>query len=322
MEKQRSNLKLHKKTKKIKKNNSLNDRNIWDSFKTEENECSKIKDDEIECIYEKDNIFETNKCKTCNSHLFVGDEIAADFILKQNLIDMLRFSDKNYYDNMIILTSSIINKELTDLELGILQDRVLNTANHNMNTQTNSENNEETKNNGNTIYFTSSDELKQISIRSEKEKQKALLIISKFYIKIMTIFSAITATIDPQYVYETENGERKYFQLKDYDSYKMLDKKSENIRIHQLFNPMGLVKKRLTILKNKINDSMENGSNEVIMNPGELFCKMNIKNGGSLNENTLKNEIGLKELDLLYYDIYDETSKSSRKKSSKMKKKY
>ena len=138
----------------------------------------------------------------------------------------------------------------------------------------------------------------------------------------MTIFSAITATIDPQYVYETENGERKYFQLKDYDSYKMLDKKSENIRIHQLFNPMGLVKKRLTILKNKINDSMENGSNEVIMNPGELFCKMNIKNGGSLNENTLKNEIGLKELDLLYYDIYDETSKSWSKKSSKMKKKY
>ena len=61
------------------------------------------------------------------------DEIAADFILKQNLIDMLRFSDKSYYDNMIILTSSIIKKELTDLELGILQDRVLNTKNHNIN---------------------------------------------------------------------------------------------------------------------------------------------------------------------------------------------
>ena len=246
------------------------------------------------------------------------DEIAADFILKQNLIDMLRFSDKNYYDNMIILTSSIINKELTDLELGILQDRVLNTANHNTNTQTN----EESKNNGNTIYFTSSDELKQISIRSEKEKQKALLIISKFYIKIMTIFSAITATIDPQYVYETENGERRYFQLKDYDSYKMLDKKGENIRIHQLFNPMGLVKKRLTILKNKINDSMGNETDEVVMNPGELFCKMNIKDSDSVNEKTLKNEIGLKELDLLYYDIYDETTKAWTKKSSKMKKKY
>ena len=263
---------------------------------------------------------ENNAIKTINKDNLTDlvDEIAADFILKQNLIDMLRFSDKNYYDNMIILTSSIINKELTDLELGILQDRVLNTANHNMNTQ----NNEETKNNGNTIYFTSSDELKQISLRNEKEKQKALLIISKFYIKIMTIFSAITATIDPQYVYETENGERRYFQLKDYDSYKMLDKKSENIRIHQLFNPMGLVKKRLTILKNKINDSMVNGSNEVIMNPGELFCKMNTKDGDSINENTLKNEIGLKELDLLYYDIYDESSKSWTKKSSKMKKKY
>ena len=117
---------------------------------------------------------ENGEIKTINKDNLTDlvDEIAADFILKQNLIDMLRFSDKNYYDNMIILTSSIINKELTDLELGILQDRVLNTSNHNMNSKNNSENNEESKNNGNTIYFTSSDELKQISIRSEKEKKR------------------------------------------------------------------------------------------------------------------------------------------------------
>ena len=41
-----------------------------------------------------------------------------------------------------------------------------------------------------------------------------------------------------------------------------------------------------------------------------------------MNESTLKNEIGLKELDLLYYDIYDETSKAWTKKSNKMNKKY
>ena len=43
-------------------------------FNSQESKSSKIKEDELECIYEKDNIFETNKCKTCNSHLFVGDE--------------------------------------------------------------------------------------------------------------------------------------------------------------------------------------------------------------------------------------------------------
>ena len=125
------------------------------------------------------------------------DEIASEFILKQNIIDMIRFSDKSYYDNMIVLTSSIINKELTDLELSILQDRVLNTTNHN--TNKNSKNNSEDQNSHsekNVIYFTSSDELKQLTLKSEKEKEKALMIISKFYIKIMTIFSAITAIME------------------------------------------------------------------------------------------------------------------------------
>ena len=58
-----------------------------------------------------------NNIKTINKDNLTDlvDEIAAEFILKQNLIDMIRFSDKSYYDNMIILTSSIIKKEMTDL---------------------------------------------------------------------------------------------------------------------------------------------------------------------------------------------------------------
>ena len=37
---------------------------------------------------------------------------------------MIRFTDKEYYDNLIMLTSSILKNQLTDLEIGILQDRV------------------------------------------------------------------------------------------------------------------------------------------------------------------------------------------------------
>ena len=68
----------------------------------------------------------------------------------------------------------------------------------------------------------------------------------------MTIFSAITSVMDPQYVYDDENGIKKYFQLKDFNSYKMINKETQNIQLYQLYNPISLNNKRLTILKNKI----------------------------------------------------------------------
>ena len=61
--------KLKKRTEKIKKNKK--NKNLWnDFFKQENNEENK----EIECVYEKDNILETNMCKSCKSRLYIGDE--------------------------------------------------------------------------------------------------------------------------------------------------------------------------------------------------------------------------------------------------------
>jgi hypothetical protein len=252
-----------------------------------------------------------------NNLVDVVDEIAIDFILKQNMLDIIRFSDKSYYDNLIILTSSILKSQLTDLELGILKDRVLNTINHNSNNINNSEVAKNANVNNEQIYFTTANDLKTITLSNEKEKKKALEIISKFYIKIMTIFSVITSVMDPQYVYEDDEGTRKYFQLKDFDSYKMLNKDTKNLQLHQLYNPMGLVHKRLTILKNKINTSESNSEN-IVMNPGEKLCEISkIQNPGSLI-----NEIGMKELDLLYYDVFDYESGTWSKRSDKMQKKY
>ena len=238
------------------------------------------------------------------------DKIATDFVLQQNMLDMIRFTDKNYYDKLIILTSSIMKKELTDLELGILQDRVLHSVNHN----TNDINNEDNMQN-NHIYFTNSDQLKRISLIGEKEKQKALYLISKFYIKIMTVFSAITSIIDPQYVYEGNDGKKKYFHLKDFNDFAMVDKELDTIRLDQLYNPMSFVRKRLNILKNKMDSSNEN-SEQITLTPGEKFCQSND------SMNVSKTEIGIKELDALYFDEFDYDTKSWGKMSSSMKKKY
>ena len=93
-------------------------------------------------------------------------------------------------------------------------------------------------------------------------------------------------------------------------------------------NPMGLMLKRLNILKNKMTQSNEDGtgSEYVTINPGEKFCKMNetsVEEGGyGGKEMTLQNEIGIKELDRLYYDIYDYDDKAWTKKSEKMEEAY
>ena len=237
------------------------------------------------------------------------DMIATNYILKQNMIDMIRFTDKEYYDNMVILTSYIMKNQLNNLDIGFLKNRVIDGLNGNNNNQGENEN----------MYFAHTNKLKEITIKNEKMKQKALLIISKFYIKIMTLFSAIVATIDPQYVYEDEEGNKQYFNLRDFNSFKKLDKETKELRVSRLDNPIGLVKKRLAILKNKINQNSNKNnedSDHVVLNPGEKFCEENPEGY------KLKDEIGIKELDVLYFDEFDAESNTWNKRSKLMQRKY
>ncbi len=237
------------------------------------------------------------------------DMIATNYILKQNMIDMIRFTDKEYYDNMVILTSYIMKNQLNNLDIGLLKNRVIDGFNGNNNNQGENEN----------MYFAHTNKLKEITIKNEKMKQKALLIISKFYIKIMTLFSAIVATIDPQYVYEDEEGNKQYFNLRDFNSFKKLDKETKELRVSRLDNPIGLVKKRLAILKNKINQNSNKNnedSDHVVLNPGEKFCEENPEGY------KLKDEIGIKELDVLYFDEFDAESNTWNKRSKLMQRKY
>lgn len=79
-EKMKQNLKTHKRTKKNKKNRAKEDlSNIWLEIESE-NTCKTDKkintdvDDDIECVYEKDNVIETNRCTYCQSNLYIGEE--------------------------------------------------------------------------------------------------------------------------------------------------------------------------------------------------------------------------------------------------------
>jgi len=220
--------------------------------------------------------------KSLASHI---DDIAVHYILKQNTIDILRLTDKEYYDNLIVLVGNLFEKKLSDIEIGSLNQRIF----------------PETVQDAVLNLLPTNGKIKDIMIRN----------ISKFYIKIMMIFSAIVSTIDPQYSYDDDTGKKQLFYLKDIKSYKNIPKNVQPV-VHQLTNPMNLCRKRISILRNKIESS---DPDFITINPGEKLCST--ESAGYLTD-----EIGIKELDLLYYDIFDPETKTWKGRSKTMDEKY
>jgi hypothetical protein len=224
-----------------------------------------------------------NQNQNINSLASEVDDIALNYILTQNTIDLLRLTDKEYYDNLIILTSSVIEKRFNGLELGFLQQRIFGKQNDAM----------------------------DIVPASNKIKEQVIFNISKFYIKIIMIYGAIATTIDPQYSYEV-NGVKRTFYLKEMSEYKNIPR-NVTPELVNLTNPMNLCRKRLTILKNKLDPQYDEKT--VKLNPGEQLCSLS-------STTSLTDEVGIKELDLLYFDIFDYETKTWSKRSAKMKQKY
>ena len=256
-----------------------------------------------------DNVSNNHINTTNNESLLkVIDEIASNYIFKQNVVDMLRFSDSKYRDNFVILTCRILDKKLTNLDIASLKERIVNTNSNPKNTS-----------HGELVYFSELEKMKPL-LENEEEKKEALLIISKFYVRIFTLFSSIVSVVDPQYTYKDENGEDAYFYLKDYDDLKMIDAATNKLKLYHLENPLSLVKRRLFILKNKLEQQDDNGD-YLVLNPGEELCSMNIPEN---DEGVMKlsNEIGIKELDNLYFDLYDEETSEWSGRSKEMEEQY
>ncbi len=212
------------------------------------------------------------------------DDIAVHYILKQNTIDLLRLTDQEYYDNLIVLIGNLFQKRLTDMEIGSLNQRMFPE----------------------TIQDVVLDLMPQ-----GRTKELMVQNISRFYVKIMMIYSAIVSTIDPQYAYEDESGEKQLFYLKDIHAYKKIPRHAHPV-VHQLTNPMNLCRKRISILRNKIDMT---DPDFITINPGEKMCSTE-------PATRLSDEIGIHELDLLYYDVFDPETNSWKSRSPEMEAKY
>ena len=111
------------------------------------------------------------------------DFIACNYIFTMNYENMKKLYDKTYCDKLVVLTSEIINKYYSELEVKQLSDRIRFGQDF------------QSKPTNEKLFYYTKDELPE-------NKQSNCNQIAKFYVKIGHLFSAILTTISPEYVYK------------------------------------------------------------------------------------------------------------------------
>ena len=117
-----------------------------------------------------------NEDTNTNFHKFdnIIDYIATYYILTMDFQSLKKLSQKEYCDKLVILTSDIIERYLTDLEITYVAQRIKNGE----------EVNELSKEK---VSFMTKDQLDNLDIKNDKNKsikKRAICIgISKYYVK-------------------------------------------------------------------------------------------------------------------------------------------
>ena len=204
------------------------------------------------------------------------DYIATYYILTMDFKSLRKLYDKEYCDKMVILTSDIIDRYFTDMEITYLAQRIKNGV----------EVNEIDKDK---VIFFDRDDLTKLDVNNSIKKKRMCLSIAKFYIKIAHIFAAIVTTINPVYVYKDTEGNTVKASL--------YEKGKIPINTPRDIYKLNICDNRINALKNKYTlDPNEKG--EITIGP--KICNFNIRDDGK--EKTLQDEPGIPELMELYYD--------------------
>ena len=225
------------------------------------------------------NVDKTNK----KSLSQIIDYVATNYILTQNFKDMEKLTDTEYCNNLVILTSKIVDQKLSNLEISYLTQRLKGK----------SEINEMASDK--LIYF-KKDEIDSFDVQNVQnatQKRRMCIGIAKFYVKVAQVFSAIVTTVNPTYKFKDISGNTQEVDLTQKEN--IPDEARASIQ-------------RINICSQRINALINgqsfnpNQKEPVKINPN--FCEINSdsKTGKSRN---LYSEPGMPELEKLYFDKYD-----------------
>jgi hypothetical protein len=245
----------------------------------------------------------TGEKKETKSLTSIIDFIATDYILTQNFTDMYNLTDERYCDKLLILTSKIISKYLSNIEIDeIVTKRIGDELTDDVQK--------------NKILFLRKKAIKEFEKIDPELKQKMCNGISKFYIKIAQLFASITSMVNPTYTYKSRHGEDITFDT--FDKAK-LEKHNVSLTAKPVVKFISFCGRRIDCLTNGLDIStINNRGDRFTISP--TFCKVNKTKKGSII--SLDKEPGIGELEHLFYDTYDWSTKRFSKMSDTAQKEY
>tara|TARA_Y100000389_G_scaffold188155_1_gene210380 strand:- start:1927 stop:3291 length:1365 start_codon:yes stop_codon:yes gene_type:complete len=273
-----------------------------------------------------------NQKSTINEFIKHIDVIASNYILTQNFQDMTRLQNEQFCNKIIILTSKILDTKLNHLEIEILDQRTAGKT--------------QTKKTGMVTYLHKNN-IDKLDLKDKDKKKQICIGVATFYVKIAHLFSAIVKTLNPIFTYTDSYGYNNSVSLLEKHRYPKLKNFMANSKV--TFN--NLCSKRINVFNIMLQDNlMSIQSNLCKLNasqniPHRKYHKQRFRSYGyaqqqdmkdiqdtnthprySHNQSsynpTLNNEIGIPELEKLYYDVFDVYSKNFTKMSDKTKERY
>ncbi len=243
--------------------------------------------------FSSNNNIPKNELKPKNINQII-DYIATYYILTMDFESLKKLNEKSYCDNLVVLTSEIIEKYFTSLEITYLAQRIKNGV----------EVNQLEKDN---IVFFNKDSIENMDIGNDTiKKNRVCTGIAKFYIKISHIFAAIVMTINPVYKYKDLMGNTVKTSL--------YNKKSIPVNTDRVIERFNICENRLNSLYNKWDPKLKN------VHPN--MCDINVKEDVPGKIKSLSDEPGIPELMELYkddnYDFKTGTFLGMSKKTAEM----
>ena len=196
----------------------------------------------------------------------VIDYIASHYILTMDFESLTKLYDKQYCDNLVVLTKDIIDRNFNDLEITYLAQR----------TQKGVVIDKETTDK---VVFFNKQELDKLDVGTALKKKRICIGIAKFYVKIAHLFASIVSTINPVYSYKDEQG--------NLIQQTMANKNQIPPNVGRKLHKMGLCNRRIDILKGTQDWNKIPINGDIIVNP--KICTAN--SSANIDMNTNMNNI-------------------------------
>ena len=211
--------------------------------------------------------------------------IATNYILTQNFKDLKKLADPKYCDDLVILTSKILNENLTNLQIKYLAQHT-------------SYGNIVDKLTRDHVLFFPKNRLSDYDVSSSVKKKRICIGIAKYYVKVAHIFAAITTTLKPMYSFSSPApapAPAPEGQV-DLQNKENIPDDATDISVKQV----NLCSNRINALLNHHTYAEIPKDQTISIQP--VFCTINREGGVTKH---LNDEPGIPELEALYNNVYN-----------------